>query len=170
MQVRRVVTGHTVEGRSIVASDESITTMPVGSRGTGVALLWGRDDPGDFPDDGSPQPMEAGFPALGGCACAIWELAPEDDEFDDFVARALAPWADAGEPGMHRTATLDYDIVLEGVIGLQLDDGVEVTLGPGDVVVQNGTRHRWRNRGDTIARMVAVTVGARHRVAGGKPA
>ena len=47
--------------------------------------------------------------------------------------------------GMHRTATLDYDIVLEGTIGLELDNGAEVTLHPGDIVVQNGTRHRWHN-------------------------
>ena len=70
---------------------------------------------------------------------------------------------------MHRTATLDYDIVLEGVIGLELDDGVEVTLRPGDVVVQNGTRHRWHNRGDTIARMLSVTVGAHNAIEGGAP-
>lgn len=170
MRVRRVVTGHTPGDKSVVVTDDEITTMPVGSNGTGVAMVWGRDEPGDFPDDGGPRPMATGFPALGGCACAIWELAPEDDEFDAFVVEALAPWADPGAPGMHRTATLDYDIVLEGVIGLELDDGVEVTLGPGDIVVQNGTRHRWRNRGDTVARMVAITVGARHRLSGGRPA
>jgi hypothetical protein len=41
--------------------------------------------------------------------------------------------------------------------------------GPGDIVVQNGTRHRWHNRGDTIARMLSVTVGAYHRIEGGRP-
>jgi quercetin dioxygenase-like cupin family protein len=97
----------------------------------------------------------------------MWQLAPEGDEFHKFVAQALTPWSDATEPGMHRTATLDYDIVLEGVIGLELDDGFEVTLRPGDVVVQNGTRHRWHNRGDTLARMMSVTVGAHNQIAGG---
>jgi mannose-6-phosphate isomerase-like protein (cupin superfamily) len=71
---------------------------------------------------------------------------------------------------MHRSATLDYDIVLEGHVGLELDDGVEVTLGPGDVVVQNGTRHRWHNRGDTVARFMSVTIGARQRLEGGRRA
>jgi hypothetical protein len=47
---------------------------------------------------------------------------------------------------------------------------VEVTLGPGDIVVQNGTRHRWHNRGDSIARMLSVTVGAHSRLEGGGPA
>jgi len=70
---------------------------------------------------------------------------------------------------MHRTATMDYDIVLDGIIGLELDNGAEVTLKPGDVVVQNGTRHRWHNRGTTVARLLAVTVGAYNAIEGGRP-
>jgi quercetin dioxygenase-like cupin family protein len=31
--------------------------------------------------------------------------------------------------------------VLEGEVWLELDDGAEVRLRPGDTVVQNGTRH-----------------------------
>ena len=79
---------------------------------------------------------------------AVMELAPESNEFHEFVLTALEPWADPDEPGMHRTATMDYDIVLEGIIGLELDNGAEITLKPADVVVQNGTRHRWHNRGN----------------------
>jgi len=58
---------------------------------------------------------------------------------------------------------------MEGRVGMELDNGVEVLLGPGDVVVQNGTRHRWHNRGDTVARWVSVTIGANHQVQGGAP-
>ncbi|HEV8297563.1 MAG TPA: cupin domain-containing protein [Acidimicrobiales bacterium] len=97
------------------------------------------------------------------------ELAPEGDEFHEFVRTSIAPWADPDEPGMHRTPTIDYDVVLEGTVGLELDNGVETTLGPGDVVVQNGTRHRWHNRGDTVARILSVIVGAHHRIEGGRP-
>lgn len=168
MHVRRVVTGHTPEGKAVIVSDEPVSSIPVGGTGSATAALWGRDDVADFPDDGSQPAMSAAFPAPGGCALAIMELAPGDQKFQEFVRDALAPWADPDEPGMHRSATIDYDIVLEGTIVLELDDGVEVTLGPGDVVVQNGTRHRWHNRGDTIARFLAVTVGARHRIEGGR--
>jgi mannose-6-phosphate isomerase-like protein (cupin superfamily) len=98
------------------------------------------------------------------------QLAPGSDAVHTFIKDGLAAWADPDDPGMHRTATLDYDIVLEGRIGLELDNGTEVELGPGDVVVQNGTRHRWHNRGDTVARLMSVTVGAHHRIAGGAPA
>jgi len=49
-------------------------------------------------------------------------------------------------PGMHTTDTVDFDVVISGEVWLELDDGAEVRLGPGDCVVQNGTRHRWHNR------------------------
>jgi uncharacterized cupin superfamily protein len=62
---------------------------------------------------------------------------------------------------MHSTPTTDFDIVLNGTVGLELDDG-EVTLHPGDVVVLNGTFHRWHNRGSTISTIVAVAIGAHH--------
>jgi len=167
--VRRVVTGHGPDGKSIVVSDDEVGAFPIGERGSTATLIWGRDDTATFPDDGTPTRMAAGFPEPGGCALAIMAIAPGGTEFHEFVADALAPWSDPEDPGMHRTATLDYDVVLEGVIGLELDDGVETTLRAGDIVVQNGTRHRWHNRGDTIARMLSVTVGAYNRVEGGRP-
>jgi hypothetical protein len=43
---------------------------------------------------------------------------------------------------------------------LELDDGVTVELGPGDTVVQNGTRHAWRNPFSEPCRMVVVLIGA----------
>ncbi|MCU1400785.1 MAG: cupin [Acidimicrobiales bacterium] len=167
MSVRRVVTGHTADGRAIVVSDEAVEGHAIGAAGAGATFLWGRDDPGRFPDDGRPQTMSAAFPPPGGCAIAMITLAPTGDDFHHFVEHVLAPWADPDQPGMHRTATLDYDFVLDGSVGLELDDGVEVVLGPGDLVVQNGTRHRWHNRGTTVARYLSITVGAHNAVAGG---
>jgi len=38
-----------------------------------------------------------------------------------------------------------------------------VLLSPGDVLVQNGTRHRWRVVGDAPATLVAFIIGARRR-------
>ena len=70
---------------------------------------------------------------------------------------------------MHRTATLDFEYIIEGTLTLELDDGVEVELGPGDVVVQNGTRHRWSNRSDAPVKFIAITVGATHDITGGRP-
>jgi hypothetical protein len=64
-------------------------------------------------------------PPPGGCSLAVMELAPGGNDFDEFVRTALAPWADHDEPEMRRTATMDYDIVLDGIIGLELDNGVK---------------------------------------------
>jgi mannose-6-phosphate isomerase-like protein (cupin superfamily) len=170
MGVRRVVTGHAPDGTAIVVSDEEVALAPIDDQGSAAMLLWGRDDAARFPDDGTRPAMAAPFPPAGGCGFSVMELAPGSDAVHDFIRDALAPWADPDEPGMHRTATLDYDIVLAGRVGLELDDGTEVLLAPGDVVVQNGTRHRWHNRGDTVARFMSVTVGAHHRLTGGAPA
>ncbi len=43
---------------------------------------------------------------------------------------------------------------------LELDDGAEKVLRPGDTVVQNGTRHRWRNRGTQPAIVTVFITGA----------
>jgi quercetin dioxygenase-like cupin family protein len=50
---------------------------------------------------------------------------------------------------MHRTNSLDYGIVISGQLELELDDGVKTLLGPGDIVIQRGTMHLWRNPSDS---------------------
>ena len=50
--------------------------------------------------------------------------------------------------------------VLCGRVVLELDDGASVELGPGDTVVQNGTRHAWRNPFDETATLFVVLIGA----------
>jgi hypothetical protein len=54
----------------------------------------------------------------------------------------LAESVETDHPGFHTSDTVDVDLVLTSEIVLELDDGAEVTLSPGDCVVQNGTRHR----------------------------
>ena len=58
---------------------------------------------------------------------------------------------------VHRTASIDYGIVLAGEITLILDDS-EVTLSAGDVVVQRGTDHAWANRGSVPALVAFILV------------
>lgn len=43
------------------------------------------------------------------------------------------------DPAMHKTNTVDYSVVYDGEIWLELDDGKVIHLKGGDVVVQNGT-------------------------------
>jgi hypothetical protein len=44
---------------------------------------------------------------------------------------------------------------------LELDDDASTRLVPHDVVIQNGTRHAWRNKSDAPATMLFVLVGAK---------
>jgi mannose-6-phosphate isomerase-like protein (cupin superfamily) len=64
-------------------------------------------------------------------------------------------------PGMHTTDTIDFEYVISGEVWLELDNGEEVHLRPGDTVVQNGTRHAWRNKGSEPCRMAVCMIGAR---------
>lgn len=65
------------------------------------------------------------------------------------------------EPGhlspMHRTVSLDYGVVIEGEVELVLDSGETRKMNRGDVAIQRGTMHAWRNLSDkNWARMMYV--------------
>jgi mannose-6-phosphate isomerase-like protein (cupin superfamily) len=64
---------------------------------------------------------------------------------------------------MHTTDTIDYDIILSGEIWMEVDDGVEVHLKAGDCVIQNGTRHAWRNKGTKNCIMASILIGAKRK-------
>jgi mannose-6-phosphate isomerase-like protein (cupin superfamily) len=64
-------------------------------------------------------------------------------------------------PGMHTTSTVDYGLVVRGEMTLELDDGQIVRLRQGDCVVQNGTRHRWRNPLPEPCLMAFISVGGK---------
>lgn len=57
---------------------------------------------------------------------------------------------------MHRTVSLDFGIVLAGKIELVLDSDETRTMEVGDVAIQRGTMHAWKNVGSTWGRMVYV--------------
>jgi len=58
---------------------------------------------------------------------------------------------------MHRTVSLDYGIVLVGEVELVLDSGETRLMKTGDICVQRGTMHAWRNTSPTEwARMMYV--------------
>ena len=66
-----------------------------------------------------------------------------------------------GAPGMHTTDTIDYGVVVRGEMTLELDDGQKVHLRQGDCIVQNGTRHRWRNPLPEPCLMAFISVGGK---------
>lgn len=176
MKVRRIVTGHDSSGRAIFASDETAPRSVQFEHvpGLGAALLW---QTAMAPSVGGtsvdPTPRVASWLPEGGGTSAMVLVFPPDSiaqnpNFDPRAAGAeyaeklpgLAEKFEADAPGMHRTDTLDYAILLDGEICLELDDGAFRTLNRYDVVVQNGTRHAWRNRGSKPATMLFVMVSA----------
>jgi quercetin dioxygenase-like cupin family protein len=176
MDVRRVVTGHSADGKAIVASDEEVEPVTLDLLpGYEFHRLWGADAPLTFPDDGSAPDGPAYFPPPGGFRFGLFTVAPETTVMPDDVdvGEALAQLAEQlpgmaehmepDAPGMHTTDTIDYEYVVSGEIVLELDDGVEVELKAGDTVVQNGTRHAWRNRSSEPCQMVVVLIGANRR-------
>jgi quercetin dioxygenase-like cupin family protein len=60
---------------------------------------------------------------------------------------------------MHSTHSIDFVVVLDGEMTLMLGDGQELTLHPGDTVVQRGVAHAWLNRGMRDARAAVCLVG-----------
>jgi mannose-6-phosphate isomerase-like protein (cupin superfamily) len=152
--VRRVVTGLDDRGRSTVIADGEAFG------GDTWAEVW-VTDPGRGldavvdPQDG-PMVLE---PPAGGTAWRVFAVPP-DAVLRERLARTAAAIPGMEADGFHTTDTIDYVLVLEGEIGLELDTG-EVTLRPGDCVVQRGTRHAWRNRGDRPVRMAAVMLSTR---------
>lgn len=176
MKVRRVVTGHTPDGRAVVASDQEVDPITLDLLpGFEFHRLWGGDEAPTYPDDGGPLGGHAYFPPVGGFRFGLFTvppettLAPDDIDVDAALVAleeqlpGMAAHMEPDEPGMHTTDTVDYEFVVSGRVTLELDDGVEVELGPGDTVVQSGTRHAWRNRGDEPCTMVVVLVGAHRR-------
>jgi mannose-6-phosphate isomerase-like protein (cupin superfamily) len=173
MDVRRVVTGHDGDGKAVFASDTIVTPVTLALLpGSEFHQLWGADEPPRFPDDGTEPPHVTYFPPLGGVRFGFFTIppdggagAPADLDLEAALAEfaeklpGLADHMEPADPGMHTTATVDFEVVLSGQATLELDDGAKVTLEVGDTCVQNGTRHRWSNAGSVPAVLAVVLVG-----------
>ncbi|XVV10760.1 cupin domain-containing protein [Actinoplanes sp. CA-131856] len=148
---RRVVTGHTADGVSVVLSDGPVpVSRHLPADGVAFHEVWSTTGaPAPLTateDEPTTGPLAVPPPALG-TRIRVNEFRP--GHLDE---RGL-------QSPVHRTASVDYGIVLEGEITLILDDS-EVTLHPGDVVVQRGTDHAWANRGSTVARVAFILIDA----------
>jgi mannose-6-phosphate isomerase-like protein (cupin superfamily) len=173
---RRIVTGN-VDGKSLVKSDEPLVayqfkTIP----GYEHTLMW--VNPG-VPDLNNEQRFDrypdSIVPGPGGTSLHFVTFPPgsvfADPSFDAEPSqeealirlRGLADHFEKEDPAMHKTNTVDYAVVYDGEMWLELDDGETLHLYRGDVVVQNGTRHAWRNKGNKPVTMLFFLNGARVR-------
>jgi len=141
--------------------------------GMSTAMLWATGPGEPLRADGAdPTPQVVSqLPAPGGTCFLIVRFPPDsvftDPAFDAAAADAEQRLASPGiaerfepdNPGMHTTDSVDYIIVLAGEVWLELDDGQLSQLRAGDTVVQNGTRHAWRNLGTEPVTLAVVQVG-----------
>lgn len=173
LSIRRVVTGHAADGTSVFASDEQVSALEFPAfPGWQFIDLWGADTKPRFPDSGAKPAAATYFPPLDGFRFTFSVIPPADtpapEGIDETAALAEVEAALPGmmahlEPdGMHTTDSIDFEVVLSGRVYLQLDNGVEKLLEAGDTVVQNGTRHVWRNPGPEPCLLAVVMIGA-HR-------
>jgi hypothetical protein len=172
--VRRVVTGQ-LNGKSVVLSDteeqgHAFAAVP----GFKTTQIWATDASTQLPfSKGDPVKATASvMPGLQGTRLMIVQFPPDsvmaDPSFDGAAAGAeymqvLPGLAECFEPdgsGFHITDSVDYDIILAGELTLDLGDGETRQLKAGDIVVQNGTRHAWRNSSSAPAVMAAVLIDA----------
>lgn len=176
MSIRRVVTGINSSGKAVVVSDgptprtASFKHVP----GMQVSLLWNAEagtQVGTTNDDTTAQ-AASWLPEPGGSTLMVIVLPPDSvmatPEFDPTAAGGeymqhlpgLAEKFEMDAPGMHTTDSIDYGVVLDGEVVLELDDGKTTLLKKNDVVVQNGTRHAWRNPSSKPVTMLFVLTGA----------
>jgi quercetin dioxygenase-like cupin family protein len=146
MTVRRVVTGAAEAGPARFVGDGPVEPVRFSSSGHSYYQLWGADEPSRLPDAGARPPQAGLLPPPGGYRFGIFVVA-------------AAVNADA-DPGMHATDSIDLVLVLEGSVEVELDSGETRILTTGDTLVQNGSAHRWVNKGDIEARLAVFTVGA----------
>lgn len=144
LKIRRVVTGHTADGRAKVEIDEMATNVISSRPGASSCVVWSTKG---FPvdNDGFSDPTKASFNTTveGGTVFRIVRYEP------------------GVTPRNHRTDSIDYAVVISGSIEMELDDGAVVQLKAGDVLVQRGTIHNWVNRGSEACVIAFVLVSAK---------
>jgi hypothetical protein len=175
MAVRQVITGHDDAGKSIFAEDRTVEPVTVAAMpGFETHELWAEDGERAVPRSGGPAKVEKYFPGLNGVVFRYFQIPPAtaDGPAADFDVEAafkevteklpgMMEHMEPDNPGMHTTDSVDFIIVLDGEVDLELDDGAEKHLSTGDCVIQNGTRHAWRNRSGRPALMAAILLGAK---------
>ena len=178
--VRRIVTGHDSTGKAVVISDGLTPTLKMnplrpGHRSTEIWRTSVTPAPISVRE---PDPTVHGprtlHPVPGGTVIRVAEWAPESEDIRNLSAETAreifkamgnenaSTFGRGGRhPVMHRTETIDYAVILEGELTLLLDDQ-DVDLKAGDVVIQRGTNHSWRNRSDKPCRILFVLIDGRY--------
>lgn len=151
--VRRIVTGHDARGRAVIRSDDRLPVEPIPSGDAAFSLVWTTASvPADNNDETDGRLRDAGLTLQRGSVIRIVDMLP------------------GGQSPFHRSSSIDYGIVLSGAVELELDDGAVATAQAGDIIVQRGTVHLWRNpSASEVCRIAFVLIEAAPVVVGGVP-
>ena len=176
---RRALTGRDESGKSVFKSfDVTPQVVRFDSRpGLTFYELYATDGMPKVTGQ-EPDPMltrKGSFPAPGATLFRLVMFPPKPPDgtkvdpaaYEKYLGElaqkipGMAEHFERDTPGMHTSDSVDYGIVIRGEITLELDDGKTVQLRQGDCVVQNGTRHRWRNALAEPAMMAFILVGGK---------
>jgi quercetin dioxygenase-like cupin family protein len=151
--VRRIVTGHDEAGRAVFTADDLLPVTPIPSGDAAFSLIWTTASvPADNNDDSDGRSRDAGLTLHQGSVIRIVDMLP------------------GGVSPFHRSSSIDYGIVLSGAVELELDDGAVTTAHAGDIIVQRGTIHLWRNpSASENCRIAFVLIEAAPRIVDGNP-
>jgi mannose-6-phosphate isomerase-like protein (cupin superfamily) len=171
-RIRRVVTGHDAQGRSVILFDgpaTSVKEMAPTFPGLALTDFW-ETTASPASNAGSADAAERPVhlePGRNGTLFRMVEFPPDSARPTDADARKGFEAIGAGhvqaaghaDPMMHKTATVDYAVVVKGEIYAVMEKG-EALLKAGDVLVQRGTNHSWSVRGKEPALVAFILVGA----------
>lgn len=172
--IRRIVTGHGPDGRSRFVQDGAATHVKTVATRPGfqsVNLWVTAGSPASMNEDDALDRLSGIAPPPQGTLLRIIDIPPESADPEETRKRIAATFSsmftDAHQeqaglqqhPGMHRTDTVDYIIVLSGELVAIMEDE-ETVMRAGDVLIQRGTKHAWANRSGAVARLAAVLIDA----------
>jgi mannose-6-phosphate isomerase-like protein (cupin superfamily) len=163
--MKRVVTGHR-NGKSVILEDADMQPQIIGSLGDGTIMWWTKGIPNIPVEEEKKNQLKLDIPKPGEIRLTLSTLVPDEEFLRKEREEGKDPvkqWREVfhDDLGMHTTDTIDYDIILSGEIWMEVDDGVEVHLKPGDCLIQNGTRHAWRNKSSENCVMASILIGAK---------
>ena len=176
--IRRVVTGHDASGKSCILEEGpavAVRTLDIRPGFQSINLWRTSAAPAPVDEPDAIASHQGVSPPTGGTVLRIIDLPPEPTDpaelrrligatfgklFDD--AHRNDAEASRQHPGMHRTASIDYALILEGEVFAVLDTE-ETLLKAGDVLIQRGTNHAWANRSNRICRIAFILIDADDR-------
>lgn len=144
--IRRIITGHDSNDVAKVLIDSAAGNAKFPASGTVSTLIWSTDS--------SPAKIPVGTDVEDMGARILGTAPPKNG-----TRFAVIDFPPGNKPHMHRTETIDYVIVLEGEIEMDMDDST-VKMKAGEIMVQRGTNHAWANRSNVRARIAFVLMDA----------